>query len=74
MKKIIYTITTLFLITINFSMARDVFISISADSYSNARSSASKLASSQGLYIVGQNYRVDHNNNWHVIFKLRPRN
>jgi hypothetical protein len=66
-------IIILTLLTISMSYSRDSTIVIQSHSYSNARSTASQLAASQGLYIVGQNYRVDHNNNWTVIFKLRER-
>jgi hypothetical protein len=51
----------------------DIFINATGRSYSEARNITSRLASSQGMKIVGQNYFVDNNKQWHIIFQLRPR-
>ncbi len=72
MKKILIIII---LILINFNIyANDrVFITTTGNSFSEARNIASRLASTQGMKIIGQNYVIDQNKKWHVIFQLRSR-
>jgi hypothetical protein len=73
MKNILYLII-LTLISFNCYGNDKIYITITGDSYSETRSTASRLASSQGMKIVGQNYVIDQNKKWHVIFQLRSLN
>jgi len=61
----------IFVLFINKSFAEDFFITANGSSYSEARSSATKLMVSQGLKIVGQNHTRDSNGHWTVILKVR---
>jgi hypothetical protein len=73
MKKLIYLIIAFININAQVLGKEDIYITVNGNSYSEARVTASRLASSQGMKIVGQNYTVDHNRKWHVIFQLRSR-
>jgi len=47
------------------------FISGNGKNYSEARTAVSKIAMSQGMKIIGQNYYQDSNGNWTVTIKVR---
>jgi len=47
------------------------FISASGKNYTEARTAVSKIAMSQGMKIIGQNYYRDNNGNWTVTIKVR---
>lgn len=61
-----------FLLSIN-SWANEPysFISSSGNNYSSARTAASKIAISQGMKIIGQNYYQDKSGNWNVTLKVK---
>ena len=53
--------------------AQDALITSSGKTYSEARNIASRLITSQGLKIVGQNHTIDKNGNWTLILKVRSK-
>ena len=61
-----------FLFSIN-SLAGEQFsfISGNGNNYSSARTAASKIAMSQGMKIIGQNYYQDNSGNWTVTLKVK---
>jgi len=61
----------LMLTIVSYSYGNDQFITGTGQTYGEARNSASKMAYSQGLFIIGQNYHKDKNGNWTVILKVR---
>jgi hypothetical protein len=68
--------TLIILITISLaslSFGNDSFITGAGQTYGQARNSASKIAYSQGLRIIGQNHHKDDNGNWTVVLKVRKR-
>jgi hypothetical protein len=68
--------TLITLLIINFaslSFANESFITGAGQTYGQARNSASKIAYSQGLKIVGQNHHKDDKGNWTVVLKVRKR-
>ena len=46
-------------------------ISGNGNNYSSARTAASKIAMSQGMKIIGQNYYQDNSGNWTVTLKVK---
>lgn len=53
--------------------ANESFITGVGTTYGEARSAATKIVSSQGLKIIGQNYNKDKNGNWMIVLKVRPK-
>ncbi len=68
------TLITLLIINLaSLSFANESFITGAGQTYGQARNSASKIAYSQGLKIVGQNHHKDEKGNWTVVLKVRER-
>lgn len=47
------------------------FITGAGNNYASARTAASKIAISQGMRIIGQNYYQDKDGNWTVTLKVK---
>lgn len=54
------------------AVANDSFISATGSKYSEARTTASKIAIYQSMKIVGQYHSIDKNGNWTVVLRVRP--
>lgn len=47
------------------------FINGTGKTFGSARSSASKVAISQGMKIIGQDYYKDNNGNYNIVLKVK---